>query len=330
MLPYRLCCDNKKWGETMLKRDEQRLLTKIATLYHIENRKQSEIAKQLDLSQSFISRTLTRCVKEGIVKISVVQPTNIYLNMESAIQEKYSISQAIVVDVDPAASNDTIKNVIGSAAAHYIQTTVNNNELVGVSSWSSTIRSMVEQLHPLNVNAKAVVQLLGGVGVNGNIQATMLTQSLANTLNCPPYLLPSQSIERTVDYKQALMKTEELSSIVSMFNEVTLSIVGIGMLEPSKLLKTSGNYYQEDMLSKLAERGAVGDICLHYFDEQGHAVLTEDEDPVIGMELNLIKQCPRVIALAGGIEKTAAIKGALMGGYVDVLVVDNHTAKQLL
>ncbi len=38
-------------------------------------------------------------------------------------------------------------------------------------------------------------------------------------------------------------------------------------LEPSQLLKTSGNYYHEDMLQVLAARGAVGDICLHYYDK---------------------------------------------------------------
>lgn len=314
----------------MLKRDEQRLLAKIATLYYTENQKQSDIAKQLDLSQSFVSRALSRCVKEGIVKISVVQPANVYLNLESVIQQKYNISQAIVVDVSEQAGDDTIKTAIGAAAAHYLQTTLNADELVGVSAWSGTIRAMVEQLHPLSVKAKGVVQLLGGVGLNGNIHATMLTHSLAELLNCPPYLLPSQSIERTVDYKHKLMCTEEVGSVVEMFKDVTLALVGIGMLEPSVLLKNSGNYYDQDMLATLATRGAVGDICLHYFDAEGKPVLTQEEDPVIGMELELVKHCPRVVAMAGGVDKAQAIKGALTGGYVDVLIVDNMTAKLLV
>ncbi|MBX0000943.1 sugar-binding transcriptional regulator, partial [Escherichia coli] len=53
----------------MAKQDEQRLLVKIATLYYLEGRKQSDIAQLLSLSQSFISRALTRCQKEGVVKI---------------------------------------------------------------------------------------------------------------------------------------------------------------------------------------------------------------------------------------------------------------------
>lgn len=58
----------------MSRQDEQRLLVKIATLYYTEGMKQSEIADSLHLSQSFVSRAITRCVKEGVVKISVIQP----------------------------------------------------------------------------------------------------------------------------------------------------------------------------------------------------------------------------------------------------------------
>lgn len=42
----------------MAKQDEQRLLVKIATLYYLEGRKQSDIAQLLSLSQSFVSRAI--------------------------------------------------------------------------------------------------------------------------------------------------------------------------------------------------------------------------------------------------------------------------------
>ena len=98
----------------------------------------------------------------------------------------------------------------------------------------------------------------------------------------------------------------------------------------SQLLKNSGNYYNESMLQLLAERGAVGDICLHYYDAAGKPVLSQDEDPVIGMELEQIRRCPQVIALAGGVDKENAIRGALQGDYIDVLITDFPTARALI
>jgi len=317
-------------GNIMSKQDEQRLLVKIATLYYSENRKQSEIASLLHLSQSFVSRALTRCQKEGLVKITVVQPTNIFVELEKAIEERFGIRQAIVVDVGENASNGQLKHAIGSAAAHYVETRVRPEDLVGISSWSSTIRCMVDEMHPQNIRAAGVIQLLGGVGPNGNVQATILTQQLAAHLGCPAWLLPSQSIEHSVEERARLVNSPDVAAAVAKFDEVDVAIVGIGELEPSQLLKNSGNYYNEEMLTLLAERGAVGDICLHYYDAAGNPVLSQEEDPVIGMELAQMRACQHVIALAGGLEKSNAIRGALEGNYIDVLITDFATARSLM
>ncbi|WP_318368879.1 sugar-binding transcriptional regulator [Enterobacter sp.] len=314
----------------MSKQDEQRLLVRIATLYYSENKKQSEIASLLHLSQSFVSRALTRCQKEGLVKITVVQPTNIFVSLEKALEQQYGIRQAIVVDVGEEPTVAAIKHAIGSAAAHYVETRLRPEDLVGISSWSSTIRAMVDEMHPQNIRAAGVIQLLGGVGPNGNVQATILTQQLAAHLGCPAWLLPSQSIEHSVEERARLVNSPDVAAVVAKFEEVDVAIVGIGELEPSQLLKNSGNYYTEEMLTLLSSRGAVGDICLHYYDAAGEPVLTDDEDPVIGMELSQIRACKQVIALAGGQDKRNAILGALKGNYIDVLITDYPTARELI
>lgn len=314
----------------MSKQDEQRLMVKIATLYYTEGMKQSDIAKTLHLSQSFVSRMLMRCLNEGVVKISVIPPSNIFPALENSLEKKYGIQQAVVVDAAADATPAQIRQAIGSAAAHYMETRIRANDLVGISSWSGTIRAMVDALHPQSVKARGVIQLLGGVGANGNVQATILTQTLAAYLSCEAWLLPSQSIERSVEERQRLATNSEVAEVVSKFAEVDVAIVGIGELEPSQLLKNSGNYYDEGMLKILAERGAVGDICLHYFDAAGQPVLSHEEDPVIGMELADALACPQVVALAGGRSKTNAIRGALLGNYINVLIVDYPTARQLM
>ena len=209
----------------MSKQDEQRLLVKIATLYYSENKKQSEIASLLHLSQSFVSRALTRCQKEGLVKITVVQPTNIFVDLEKAIEERFGIRQAIVVDVGENASYSQVKHAIGSAAAHYVETRLRPEDLVGISSWSSTIRCMVDEMHPQNIRAAGVIQLLGGVGPNGNVQATILTQQLAAHLGCPAWLLPSQSIEHSVEERSRLVNSPDVAAVVAKFAEVDVAAV---------------------------------------------------------------------------------------------------------
>ncbi|KGQ70465.1 DNA-binding transcriptional regulator [Chelonobacter oris] len=311
-------------------RDELRLLVKIANLYYIDKMKQSDIARKLNLSQSFVSRALARSLSEGIVKINIVQPAEVFLNLENRLQEKFSLDQVVIVDIDETNDSATIKKAIGSAAAYYLQTTIRDNELIGLSAWSDTIKAMTEQLPKQAIKAKGVVQLLGGVGINGSVQANFMTHELADKLNCQPFLLPAQSLTGTMNYKNELFSSNEIASVVSQFKDIDVALIGIGMLEPSLLLKNSGLYYKEEMLGFLASKGAVGDICLHYYDQNGVPILSENEDPIIGMPLNLVKECPRVVALAGGKEKVGAILGALKGGYIDVLITDKFVAAKLL
>ncbi|NKF30593.1 sugar-binding transcriptional regulator [Pseudomonas sp. BGM005] len=310
--------------------EEQRLLTKIASLYYEEGLKQSEISQQLDLSQSFVSRALSRALKEGIIKISVLRPLHFHLDLERELQKKYSIRQVIVVE-PTGIGDDALKQAIGSAAAHYIETTVTEKDRIGISSWSSTIRAMVGYMHnSKQKGATEVVQLLGGVGNKGAFEATLLTQQLATLFGCPSYLLPSQSIEQSVESRHRILQLDEVREVVDRFSNLTVALVGIGELEPSQLLRNSGNYHTQSMLKLLAERGAVGDICLRYYDAQGRPVLDESEEVVVSIDLKQLHSIDRVIGLAGGERKANAIRGALRGGFLDVLITDLATAQSLM
>jgi hypothetical protein len=51
---------------------------------------------------------------------------------------------------------------------------------------------------------------------------------------------------------------------------------------------------------------------------------------VIGIELDVLKSAKRVVGVAGGQRKEAAIRGALCGGWINVLITDKQSAEQLL
>ena len=313
----------------MNKQDELRLLVKIATLYYEHGHNQSRIARVLNLSQSFVSRAIKRCIDDGIVKITVLHPPGVFVAEEQALQVKYGIRQVVIVDVEDSPSAYAIKRAIGSGAAAYLETSLTGNELIGISSWSTFVEEMINSLYPRAAKARGVVQILGGAGVNGNLHANMLSDRLAKLLECPSYLLPIPSMGRTREERQRDLKDPEVSQVINKFQEVNTAIVGIGTTEPSQLLRNSGVNYQDETYKQLAELGAVGDICLHYFDRNGKPVIEQDQDPVISMSLQQLHDCENVIGLAGGQEKVEAIKAALNGGYIDVLVTDRVTASFL-
>jgi DNA-binding transcriptional regulator LsrR (DeoR family) len=117
---------------------------------------------------------------------------------------------------------------------------------------------------------------------------------------------------------------------MSFFNQLTVALVGIGSLNPSRLLGESGNAFNRTELAHLKRLGAVGDICVHFFDAGGRDVGGPLNERVIGMSLDQLRKVPRVIAVAGTLQKVEAVRGALDGKLVTTLITDRLTAEQLL
>ena len=314
----------------MARTDELRLLAKVARLYHERGMRQSEIASQLDLSQATVSRLLKRAEDERIVRITVSMPHGTYTELEEALQSAYSLKDAIVVDtLDDDAQ---IMRDLGAAAAFYVETTIKQGEVIGLSSWSSTLLAMVDAMHPLpRSTSTQVVQILGGVG-NPAVEAhaTHLTRRMATLTHGDAFFLPAPGIAGSAETARVYLDDPFVRASTDRFDQVTLALVGIGTVEPSMLLASSGNIFGAQELDALREHGAAGDICLRFYDQQGAPVPTPLNDRVIGMRLEQLRRAARSVGIAGGRRKLQAIRGALAGHWINVLITDRRSAEALV
>jgi DNA-binding transcriptional regulator LsrR (DeoR family) len=314
----------------MARIDELRLMAKVARLYYVRGLRQADITSQLGIHQSTVSRVLRRAEREGIVRITFTAPTGLNTELEDALQSAFGLRDAIVVDsID---DEDQLVKDLGAASAFYLETTLRPTDVVGISSWSAALLAMVESMHPNPRAAGAsVVQILGGIGNPGaEAHATQLTQRLAQLLSGTPTLLPAPGVVGSAEARRVLLKDPFVRAAVELFKSVTVALVGIGAVEPSKLLATSGNVFSSQELRLLSRRGAVGDICLRFFDAEGDGVETPLDERVISMDLDGLRRVPRVVGIAGGRRKTAAVRGALAGRRINVLITDRATAERLL
>ncbi len=311
--------------------DELRLMTKVARMYYVMQYKQTQIAEQLDISQATISRLLKRAQDEQIVRIHISVPTGIYADVETGLEKMYGLKEAIVVDsVDH--NEDQIMRDIGTAAAYYLEQTIRPDEIIGLSSWSKTLMAMVDAMNPLPKPAGAeVIQVLGGVG-NPTVEshAVHLVRRLAVLVRGKAVFLPAPGVVVSPEIKTLYLQDPYVSGTVAMFPKVTLCLVGIGSVEPSDMLASSGNVFSQEELDRLRQVGAVGDICMRFFDADGNPVQDPASERVIGMDLEQLRQTRRCVGVAGGERKVAAIRGAMRGGYINVLVTDINTAKALI
>jgi DNA-binding transcriptional regulator LsrR (DeoR family) len=306
-------------------------MARVAQRYYAEGQRQSAIAEDLSVSQATVSRMLKRARDEGIVRITLMSPRGTYPDLEIALRNEFSLSEAIVVDC--AEDNDgAVMARIGEAAAHLLETTLSDGEIIGISPWSQTILKMIDNLRPVSQRrARTVIQMLGGRG-NPNVQkhATHLVTRLAGLTAAEPVILQAPALAASRDAKLVLVSDGFVREAMEQFDTITMAILGVGSVEPSEMLAQSGNIFSEVELKQLEDRGAVAEISHRFLDEDGGAVDTPLNDRVIGIELEQLRRIPRVVALAGGRQKTRAIRAALRSGVIDVLITDRFTAARLV
>jgi DNA-binding transcriptional regulator LsrR (DeoR family) len=316
----------------MTQLDELRLAVRVARMYYEWNMKQSEIAKRLGLSQPTISRLLQQARETGIIRISVTVPAGVYTEMEEELLRRYRLRDAIVVDCSNDKDDRLIEREIGSAAAYYVESSLRPNEVIGISSWSATLLALVDALHSVARKGDIrVVQILGGVGdPSAKVHANRLTSRFADLVGGTPVYLPAPGVLDSGAAREVLLADAYVRDVILLFDQVTTALVGIGAIEPSKLLAASGNIFPPEDLELLRSKGAVGDILLRFFDAAGRPLNTQVNERVVSMRLEQLAKVDRSIGVAGGARKYAAILGALRGGWINVLITDQFTARRLL
>lgn len=312
--------------------DHIRLLTKVARMYHERGMRQPQIAAHLHISQPRVSRLLKQAVAAGIVRTAVITPRGVHAELEEAVEERYGLSEVVVADTDGLTDEVAVTQAIAAAAAVYLETTLARDDRVGISSWSATLLATVDAMHPApSLAAERVVQILGGVGTSAaQSLATRLTGGLARNTRADAVYLVAPGLVATAEMRTALLQEPSIAAVLRACEDLTVALVGVGSLEPSTLLRQSGNAIADEEENRLRELGAIGDVCMRFFDANGRHIASELDDRVLGISAGTLRNVPRRVGVAGGERKWTAIRAALLGGWLSVLITDQATAAELI
>lgn len=286
------------------------------------------------MSQSRVSRLLKEGVESGIVRTIVVEPPGMFSELEDRLRDAYGLRDVVVAGgPDEAAESDAaLLSAIGSAGARYLESTMLPSDRVGLSSWSASLLAVVDAMTPRTTRtAERIVQVIGGVGdPRAQVQATRLADRLAQVTGAEVHYFNAPGVVSSPEVRTSLLSDPQIAAVRGEWDSLTMALVGIGSVQPSALLVSSGNTLPEADLKALGDLGAVGDVCLNFFDAQGVHVETDLVGRTLGIDEPTLKTIPRRIGVAGGRRKLAAIRGALVGGWCDVLITDSRTATALV
>jgi DNA-binding transcriptional regulator LsrR (DeoR family) len=311
--------------------DVQRLMIKVARLYHTHGMRQTDIAKRLQISQSRVSRLLSQAEEAAVVRTVVAVPQHIHAELEERVEGRYGLSEVHVID---AVSDD--EQELGRDLAHTMASLLHDVAFeaptIGITSWSKTLRLMVDALQPMRTRTQRVVEMLGDLGPPDlQHDAARSTQRLAALTGGQPVFLRTPGVVAAPDIKEMLLSRDVYArQALQMLDSIDLALVGIGACEVDPVLRSGDNFFTDEQFERMRGLGAVGEVCLHFIDAEGAPVGGDLDDVVIGVTLDQLKSARRRWAVAGGTRKQAAVRAALTGGWVDTLVTDTGTAEFLL
>ena len=313
--------------------DRLRLVTKVARLYHARGLRQVEIADRLRLSQPRVSRLLAQAEDLGIVRNIVAVPAELNHDLEHGLCRAYGLAGAHVVDA-VAGDDHELTADLGSAAAPLVTAAFAASDVrtIGFTGWSRTLRHMVEAMRPMQAVATRVVEMLGDLGPPTLQQEVAHeTQRLASLTGAQPAFLRIAGVAASPEIREALLLGDpHARETLRLLDSLDLALLSVGPCEVVAPLRAGDNYFTQEQFDDVARAGAVGQVCLRFLDADGVAVRTPLDELMVGVTLEQLRQVRNRWAVAGGKDKFAVLRAALVGRWIDHLVTDTATASRLL
>ncbi|WP_437889540.1 sugar-binding transcriptional regulator [Phytobacter sp. V91] len=314
--------------------DDIRLIVKIAQLYYEQDMTQAQIARELGIYRTTISRLLKRGREQGIVTIAINYDYNENLWLEQQLKQKYALKEVVVTSSE-AESEDEQLNVMGQQGAQLLERLLERlltpGDIIGLS-WGRAVRSLVENLpHSSQSRQLICVPIIGGPSgkLESRYHVNTLTYSAAARLKGESHLADFPALLDNELIRNGIMQSQHFKTISAYWNNIDVALVGIG----SPAIRDGANwhaFYGSEESDDLNARHVAGDICSRFYDIAGVTVETNMSEKTLSIEMQRLKQARYSIGIAMGAEKYSGILGALHGKYINCLVTNRQTAELLL
>ncbi|MED3963491.1 sugar-binding transcriptional regulator [Niallia taxi] len=306
---------------------DRRILIKVAQMYYEEGATQSEVAKKIGISRSLVSKLLAKAREEGIVEI-IIHETRVhqFRNLERKIERLYDLRDVVCIE---SVGLETSKKQLGEATSEYLQRVIRDGQIIGLSS-GTTLNEVAKAINSVQLLPTAtIVPLVGGMGNERvDIHSNSIVSKIGNALQAKYELLHVPVMVDTKEAKEVLIRQPSIRTTLDLAEQSQIAIVGIGgRPEDSTMVKS---YLGLDHQQITSDNEIVGDICYNFINKFGKQVENAWNDRVIAIELEKLKAIPLVIGVASGLEKVSAIKAALEGGLIHVLITDGVTGSALV
>lgn len=305
---------------------ELRQLVEVAHLYYLRDFTQENIASQMGVSRSKVSRMLKDARAQGLVEIRVRSSLITDPGLQGRLKKAFGLKDCLVL---AAPESTDIAERVGALAGRYLQENIVDGNIVGVG-WSSAVYNTVRSSSLEEKNDVTVAQLMGSVG-DGIIElnGVYITSRLADSLNASAHYIQAPMIVANSAVRDGLTGDPYIQKSLTLAQRADIMLVGIGAAN-KELGQYRAGYLENADIEHIREQGAVGEVIGTYFSQEGEIVPLEINERIIGLVSEEMRNIPIRVGVSWGVQKVSANIGAARSGLINVLVTDEYTAVQML
>lgn len=309
--------------------ERRKLLAKVAYLYYIEDKNQSEIAEELNIYRTTISRMLKQAREKGIVNIEIKDYDLSVFSLETYLKNKFQLKDVIISPNNKDDTEEEKNDALAREAAFFLKRIIQKNDIVGVA-WGSTLRNMIGKLGNVKKTDATFVPLVGGPSNDNSLyHVNSIVYDFAKTFDGKSVFVNAMAVQETKELRDGIMKSNYFKEITDYWEQLDIALVGIGGPLSAKSSAWRDLLTDEDR-EDLKLREAIGDCCCQFFDADGKILKGSLYERTVSAKLEQIKEAPYAVGVARGKEKSRSILAVLKRKFVNVLVTDEQTAIEVL
>lgn len=316
----------KDWSASEI---EHSLAIRAAWLHYVGGLRQAEVAKRLGVPSVKAHRLIQKAVSEGAVKVSIEGQMVECIELEAALCQRYGLATC---EVAPCLEEDGLPlRALGAAGASWLRRCLEQGDDITIGiSHGRTLTAAVRSMPHMSRPDVQFVSLLGGLTRNFAANPHDVMHLLAEKTGAQAYVMPVPFFANSVEDRSVLLAQRGIADVLHMAENASLKLVGIGTVSFEAQLVVSG-LIQKSEIEAISAEGGLGEMLGHFFDAAGNIIDTALTKRTIAASLGPpLGEGGRIVALAGGPHKVAAIDAVLNSGRLHGLITDENTARALL
>jgi DNA-binding transcriptional regulator LsrR (DeoR family) len=307
--------------------EEATLAARAAWLYFAGGRTQGEVAEALNVPGTKAHRLIAKATRDGLIRVFVEGPMAGCIALEEDLKARFRLQQCEVVpNID---EGPLPLRTLGVAGARFLRLVLDRKrDAIIALGHGRTLAAAIDHLPTTPCTGVKFVSLLGGLTRRFAANPFDVIQRLAEKTGAEAYILPVPFFANSIADKKVLLAQLGIAEVLEMGSAASLLIVGIGEVGERSFLQMGG-MVGPDEIAAVRKAGATGEVLGHFFTLTGEHITNDLSDRALAPDPETLRG-RRIVAIAGGTTKVAAIRSILASGLLHGLITDETTARQLL